>query len=1096
MALPVVISFLVFLSISAAPVTLLNDSPSLSNKHPESCSLPVMKMAFSLTTNFTSSVEKEECLFDFVEVSCGPVKGIMFSSGGSLYEVSLIYNQYDDYRKASILQAITNSGIAVVDLYEPKSTIFPKTDFLSISSNGVSLQAELECQCGYEMGFNEKSGHFCRITGASQTHVLDPPPVIEKTEIVYFPLDCRTACDSDQKCVLARYDYVKKTCDIHYKENFQQGAVLQEISANSDAILFPGTDNHILQDFGEMMANALEIPSERFMGAAHDAARQTESFVKLLKKAYFPVKELSRGKGSEDPSSVYSDISYRTLEGIVESVLSLSDPNNAANLPALNGPSTIKAINTGKEALSSLERAIAQLRLSAELDEVKEAIEGAISGQIEASLAQGNFDFQFLVSERTRARSRVESSQQQIEVYRARMESFANDAAVHASLSTVAEIAFATANLVATFAAKANPFSWGNTNDLLGATRDLQKALNNEYAQIAAIQQMTEQFEKLALWLEKGDEGIDALDEISEIADEFIESFEDGEFNSHVTEKQMQHYLDAYVSYKFIYSVTQVNEANIIISKGFDILCKQIVESSFLTYDVPIFYKRCNEAAVDILNMMNSQNTVEELASIVLEKTGEILSKYILMSKYNRLRSSIQKSMTATLEKKTQTTIVLATTHIYELAQRLIYVRHLVELCNLNEYYSSGTSLKFQCDQIRRRKDVLSTENIFTTLSDFQHSWSVPSNDISRCFYLPTASDDNGSFDHSINLQELRNSGETSFRIPLDDTWLRKYGWERIANGIERGESFFVKNVQLPLPFSNSTNSTCSRGIEVEVVARGNYRVGRSEDSVTFFNPGGDQATFKFEYSDTSAVPCINAPETRNFMEPCTESNDEKVFPNICLNTVGNLQNYLTYDTKPPLPSLFADLTYIVPKECVESPEYGDHLNDILINNTDGQYRVEQVLGSSLLIPICLSMSFTHAQSSSYNSKDSFTAVCHICDEGEFHSDAVNERYSCKKCPPGTFQNKRGQFTCLKCPIGTFQDGIGVKSGQGCIPCPDGMVCPFLGMAAPTCPAGTHTVDGLCVKCALNQCCIEQGASSPIECSDPNKPTACISACS
>ena len=83
--------------------------------------------------------------------------------------------------------------------------------------------------------------------------------------------------------------------------------------------------------------------------------------------------------------------------------------------------------------------------------------------------------------------------------------------------------------------------------------------------------------------------------------------------------------------------------------------------------------------------------------------------------------------------------------------------------------------------------------------------------------------------------------------------------------------------------------------------------------------------------------------------------------------------------------------------------------------------------------------------------------ACDPCPRGEYQ-DAFGQA-SCTRCPQGKYQDNTGRTSCNVCPNGTSTLGLGsiaieecrceagniniANGGIDCIPCGEGMVCPF-----------------------------------------------------
>ena len=61
--------------------------------------------------------------------------------------------------------------------------------------------------------------------------------------------------------------------------------------------------------------------------------------------------------------------------------------------------------------------------------------------------------------------------------------------------------------------------------------------------------------------------------------------------------------------------------------------------------------------------------------------------------------------------------------------------------------------------------------------------------------------------------------------------------------------------------------------------------------------------------------------------------------------------------------------------------------------------------------------------------------VCVECKEGTFMTTGASDIRVCKTCPPGTFQNIKGQKKCLPCPVDTYSEAEGLVTSAQCIKC-------------------------------------------------------------
>ena len=166
----------------------------------------------------------------------------------------------------------------------------------------------------------------------------------------------------------------------------------------------------------------------------------------------------------------------------------------------------------------------------------------------------------------------------------------------------------------------------------------------------------------------------------------------------------------------------------------------------------------------------------------------------------------------------------------------------------------------------------------------------------------------------------------------------------------------------------------------------------------------------------------------------------------MCIVSDGALSKYQTFDTYPPLPSLFTDFKIDVKttgKDCLKFPSNANIRVEISRNETAGT--LMERLDSTLLTTVCFDLIATKT---SYRSKYMSEAqnICTHCDVGQYHESPITGRYNCKRCPSGAYQDQRGRYSCKKCAVGYYQFSEGQTR---CRACPSDKCCPFEGMAKP-----------------------------------------------
>eukprot|EP01135_Chromosphaera_perkinsii_P006492 Nk52_evm9s521 gene=Nk52_evmTU9s521 len=315
-------------------------SPSSSPSSPDQCKEGVVRLTYSVATDFSTS-STGVCDYNYISGTCDPISGVKFSDNGKAWDVVL------SYTKDTL--TLTADGFGPIMVIKQSAVdIFPIKDSISVSSDGRVFTGSIGCQCGYEKVMDNSVGFYCRLPKASLKKMANPSPKVERTVTKYFPLDCRAECENDNKCVLSSYDYVKKECYFHYKDSFSADYKTQD--AKGDVVVFPGRSLPIMEGFSTKMSEGIRKQhAPTFMGYAKDEAHQTNTFLLLADMAY---------KGSSRTARANSVDPFSTVASIKSSILSLTNANGTTQLPVLDGPSTISSLMTGKEALSALDRAI------------------------------------------------------------------------------------------------------------------------------------------------------------------------------------------------------------------------------------------------------------------------------------------------------------------------------------------------------------------------------------------------------------------------------------------------------------------------------------------------------------------------------------------------------------------------------------------------------------------------------------------------------------------------------------------------------------------------------------------------------------------
>eukprot|EP01135_Chromosphaera_perkinsii_P001730 Nk52_evm107s208 gene=Nk52_evmTU107s208 len=733
---------------------------------------------------------------------------------------------------------------------------------------------------------------------------------------------------------------------------------------------------------------------------------------------------------------------------MAESIFLMEQAHVSTSLPALDGPSTIDHLMAGQQALTSLETSIANYETNRNIADLKIGLSGILGGQVDAILQQGSFDFEFMVAEFSRLDTRIDKYTEKLESSLDTVE----DLAVAAKLTGLAEAALQTAFVVskamASSAGLANPFAVGasDVDKIIQNWRDVQLEMN-KYARLeATFTLMEEAAEVYTEQLEGSKSHLEALRDTAYIATEFIDSYKDGGFEVQLTNEKASLFLESYSRYSPPYSMTELKGAHEKMKASMDLLCKIIFEG-LTVVTAGVFQYYCVEMTIQLNSVISNADKTNTAGYDLVVKSKEIISQYVLVSKNQHLLDMIENNLEQSIEAETQYAMLLTSSTLKLFALNNLYTMHVVELCNLAEYYDGGGEIQL-CKDTRSAVNIISTNIIFSNLQALMKDASVPSTTYSLCGYVPMEAEDKSAH-QSFSVHELKHQGETSFEFPMDDAWLRKYGWDVIANGVHAGRNYFVQKIQLPFPYTALKDSSCGNYYDTTVYAMDEHTVISRKGEQLLYRGGGNFISYSFVYADSDRVNCGTIP-VDNFMDVCTVPGDPKLNSPMCIVSDGTVENYMPFDTRPPLPSMFSTFEVVAPtaQNCMDTPEMGTHIAEVTRNETAGT--VMEELRNNLLAPMCVEVRVT-------NSGSRFDAVpnlaskskCSHCPPGEFHTSQVFDKYGCTACPGGTFQSKSGMYACELCRPGTYQP----KEGQTeCVKCPSDKDCSVPGLKDPMIP--------------------------------------------
>ena len=1010
----------------AAPTTLPTiDNRSQGTPDYDSCPSNIAQLEFEIKAVTSGKIK---CDYSYLNGTCGNVP-IVYTEGKGPHDTLVVYTP-------DSLEVKTTSGVTIAFLNKENfDALLPMTDIVNVTSNGISIVASLSCQCDYERVLASDVGFYCRIPGKSLLKETNPTPIAFKTERnVFYPLDCRAKCQSNDKCVHATFDYKMKTCLFHGTQSFSASYSEIPVDADKDKIALFGTEQQILSNYATSLENSLSKEHRTFMQFAYDEADRVFHFFFYFQFAYV---------GDLD-ESVKTAKAVQIVKRLATSVRNLRKFSDDKMLPGLNGPNTIDHLLTGQEAITSLEVEIAQQKTNQNLAKLKVDLAKIMEGSVDATLARGNFDFKFKVEEFKMMEGKLAGITNLINNTISEIHNKTGNIKASGFIAEVLTTVYVVSKAIATKVGLANIFTTnaGDVSAVLENWRDVQMRLNDLSILIAATTDMVKASGMIHDCLIESEESLIALSGISDIVKDFIDNFKDTKFEKELDEKTSEEFLRRFSNYTPPYNMIKMNEAETLLTASIDVFCQEIF-NSLDPFEAGIFQHVCTEVKADIQNLMMLSGAINSIAFDYAKKAQEIVSLYVYVSKNNDLSCLINDTMKAGLEEEGIYKVLLLSANLKLLTLRNEYTMHLVELCNLAEYYAGGSQVP-ECKYLRDAVSIPTVDEIFNNLQALEKSTASPSYELKLCGQIPTFREQSSNLNNAIILPNLESTGTgtTVFTFPMNKTWLNAHGWNLLSMGLDSGTNYFVRKFKLPLPYA-SLSPSCGKQYYVDISVIPRYNINTGSGKATQYHTSGSMISFPFIYSDASQNICQGTTAT-NYMEACSNPGDDKILPDMCIISDGSLTKYHLFDSSPPLPSLFTDFKVEVNTSgdsCVKFPANANIRAEVSRNETSGIIMEE--LKSTLLTTVCLDLVAT-APTNKLLDNTPNSDTCVHCNVGQYHESPISDRYKCQNCPPGTYQDSRGRFSCVKCAVGFYQPHEGQSA---CIPCPTDKCCNFEGLS-------------------------------------------------
>ena len=937
---------------------------------------------------------------------------------------------------------------------------------LNVTSGVGSCRKDADaCASGYQLEFDDhEEYYYCRLSSRRVVHTQPKLGAVLQVRDYRDALDCKMFCEQHKRCVLAVHNMGKFKCYIYGEDSFVTSDFIagQERPHNiaNDEIAFLGSATLLYSSFASQIYESLQAGLDANTG---------EPFLQKALNVTCGIRHLAYYAAMAHTSGINSDVflvgsqlhAVKTSVEIAEVVWELYERRMrfVPKLPALDGPSTVDHILMGQKAIEFLETSVSDYKrdrnLAGALSIFEERITEILGGQVDAVLQQGNFDFKFLVEEFFRYDRRASMFNDLLEESHERLLKLTKGVAFPSSFETTKKVVHKVGRALSAIGGifkKLLKGDLGAIGDMAAEIRGAKEAVTEAAQQAASWVELKKTITNLHDQWEVAQDGLEALRKVTGIAVEFIDSYNYGEFEMELTEEKANEFLNGFASYNHPYNSKEMMEINIKLSKSFNMVCDAIFSGSNPIFS-GIWTQKCQEIEVRINEIAVFCEKANDEGFNSLLKAQQVISQYLLVKKNSNLLSMINSNIADIKERELPNEVLLTSSSLKLWSLNLQYMLHTLDLCILAEYYDGGRSIDF-CEQIRGASSILSSSVIFSTLQKLMQSFSVPSSFQEICGHLPLEFeyDSSGNMTtHSLSLELLADTGQASFSFAMDETWLRRYGWHTVANGIKKGKNFFVERIELPLPYASLRNSSCGLYYDIIVTALGRRHTVVSPSGLGSkdFVAGSNFVSYPFVYGDADKVNC-RSKVVRNLMEVCTSTGSSRVLPEMCISTDGTVVEYLPFNSRPPLPSMFSSFMVEVdiPAGCLELPRTGTERKVFAVS----EHGVElDRLESHMMAPICLGLRVTHTNSVaqeglSPSEGSSEELHCNHCPPGEFHFSQQYDKLSCRQCPGGTYQAKSGRFACEQCPPGTYQPGLGATT---CSVCPENKICNSWGLQYP-----------------------------------------------
>eukprot|EP01135_Chromosphaera_perkinsii_P010357 Nk52_evm29s2118 gene=Nk52_evmTU29s2118 len=994
-------------------------------------------------TKFTKNA-KIACDYVYKEGICGPL-AVQYSAGQPPHKTYL-KNTLDDN-----LSVVGKDGQVIMKLPHSLYDLLPTKKFIQHTSSGFTITISLKCKEGYTEVYSQSDqvGFYCvsSLFNEMPSKYLDDLKEYRIFEKVFHPLNCEHICEQQDRCVLATYNYHTKKCNLHNAEGipeltdeFEWDKLSKSGVSQNDGtktIALYGSWNNFALIFAEKMTKALQNTVNSDLNNHANSAEKWKHPAPLAKQvsdqiAFF--NEFRNFMSLEKKGSTKKLKYLNSIFALSQFVLSLPyDEVSGNGLPPLDGPSIVKHLLVGKEELSSFDRKLVRYDTNSDIDALRKDLVKIAHAKIDRELKKGYFDFQFTVEEVRKLNSKIPAIQTYFEKVMGGMNDTAKwfrDVAVGAGVSNMVQPALTALFDTLSLLSDLKKINFGMVSKVAKSWMEVKKQAQGVTNLIKACDLMFKSVNVLSSSLKHSQRTLPKLEEKAAIIDKFVLSFHQGSFKETVTRETINEYLTAYKEYAKPHQADGIDQAYAHVVTAFDTICTYVSES--MMGGEASFFKRCLEISGDMSVASGVRDKINRLAKARMEKVQQILSQYIYVQGSKNVSDTLVNILTSRDDYKVNYELSKGMLHAKMASVKSLYMGHIRKLCNLKKYHNGGIPASV-CSGMSRSSSLWTVDEIFAALHAIDRSPDTPFHSVhDYCRYLPTYASPGEEFPF-IDFNELQKTKETTFRIPLDENFLRRYGWSSIANALARGQNVFVESLKLYIPY---LYNKCSHGVSyvATIEPRSSFVTPDKGKTKILFEEADDPASFPFQYSNANKPFCGS--QKKHPFQPCLGKDsdywtDSLAFP-VCEQSHGKIRRF-TLGKSPPLPSVFSDynLKLILDKpECLQVPTESA---SVLVPLKD--HKEVYSLENRLLVTACMDLRITGSYSSSYSNYEQMdlggmpsSYSCKICDKGHFHKSAMSGA-SCMRCPKETYQPHKGMFTCFKC------------EGEGRYVSPDGAEC-------------------------------------------------------